>query len=336
MPIELIVVGIIGVGITLYAVLGGADFGAGVWEFNTGLQASERERALIYRAIGPVWEANHVWLIFVIVAMFSAFPTAFAALSRALWLPLLLSLVGIVFRGAAYAFRSHAVASARQQAAWGAVFALTSTSAPFFLGAAVGAVASGKLAVTADGGFTGNYLTGWITPLAIFNGFFTVGMCAYVAAVFLAREAYVTNDADLTLIWRRRALVIGAAMGILAAAGLVFVAVDAPHLWTGFRERAWILVALSVATGLASLAALWRNWFRTAGVAVAATVATVVWGWALGQSPWLVPPAISIHSAKAGDVVLRLVAWSIAGGTLLLVPALAYLFYLFKTDATGP
>src|SRR4029077_11343944 len=131
MPIELVVVCLVGLGITLYAVLGGADFGAGVWEFNTALQASERERALIYRAIGPVWEANHVWLIFVTVVMFSAFPTAFAALSRALWLPLLLALAGIVFRGASYAFRSHAVSAARQQAAWGAVFALASTAAPF-------------------------------------------------------------------------------------------------------------------------------------------------------------------------------------------------------------
>src|SRR5438552_804125 len=141
MAIETTAVVMIGLGITLYAVLGGADFGAGVWEFNTALRASERERRLIERAIGPVWEANHVWLIFVIVSMFSSFPTAFVALSRALWLPLLLALVGIVFRGAAFAFRSHAVAAARQQEVWGAVFALASTAAPFFLGAAVGAVA---------------------------------------------------------------------------------------------------------------------------------------------------------------------------------------------------
>jgi cytochrome d ubiquinol oxidase subunit II len=336
MPIEMLVLATIGVGMTLYAVLGGADFGAGVWEFNTALQASEKERALIYRAIGPVWEANHVWLIFVIVAMFSAFPAAFAALCRGLWLPLLLALVGIVFRGAAYAFRSHAVAAARQQAVWGAVFALASTAAPFFLGAAMGAVAAGKLPVTAEGDFTGNYLTGWMTPLAIFNGFFTVGMCAYVAAVFLAREAFVEGSADLTVLWRRRALGVGVWMGILALVGLAFVAVDAPLLWNGFRERAWWLVAASVVAGFASLAALWRGFFRTAGIGVATTVATVIWGWAFAQSPWLVPPAISIESAKAEDGVLRLVAWSIAGGMLLLLPALAYLFYLFKTDAPRP
>ena len=334
MPIEMIVIGTIGVGITLYAVLGGADFGAGVWEFNTALQASERERALIYRAIGPVWEANHVWLIFVIVAMFSSFPPAFAALCRALWLPLLLALVGIVFRGAAYAFRSHAVAAPRQQTVWGAVFALASTAAPFFLGAAVGAVASGRLPVTADGGYTGNYVTGWMTPLAIFNGFYTVGMCAYLAAAFLAREACVEGDAELTALWRRRALAVGVWMGILALAGLAFVAGEAPRLWAGLRERAWWLVAVSVVTGFTSLAALWREHYRVAGMGVATTVATVIWVWAVAQSPWLVPPAISIASAKAADGVLRLVAWSNAAGMLLLVPALAYLIYLFKTD--GP
>jgi len=330
MAIELVVLCLVGLGITLYAVLGGADFGAGVWEFNTALQASERERALIYRAIGPVWEANHVWLIFVIVVMFSAFPTAFAALSRALWMPLLLALVGIVFRGASYAFRSHAVAALRQQEIWGAVFALASTATPFFLGAAVGAVASGKLVVTVDGRYAGNYLTGWMTPLAIFNGFFTVGMCAYLAAVFLTREAFLQRDPELTSLWRRRALATGVWMGILALGGLTFVASDAPLLWQGFRERAWHVVAVSLVTGFLSLWALWSEHHHGAALGAAATVATVIWGWAVAQYPLLVPPAISIESAKAGEAVLKLIAWSIAGGMLLLLPALAWLFYLFK------
>ena len=135
MGIDLILLGIVVLALTLYAVLGGADFGAGVWEFNTALQSSEQERSLIYRVIGPVWEANHVWLIFVIVAMFSAFPPAFAGICRALWLPLLLALTGIVFRGAAYAFRVQLLDSQRQAARFGnAVFALASTAAPFFLG----------------------------------------------------------------------------------------------------------------------------------------------------------------------------------------------------------
>jgi cytochrome d ubiquinol oxidase subunit II len=160
-------------------------------------------------------------------------------------------------------------------------------------------------------------------------------MCAYLAAVFLTREAYVATDAELTDIWRRRALINGAVLGFLALAGLFFVTSDSPLLWTGFRERSWMFVAASVLTGFLSLAALWCRLFRWAGIGAAATVATVIWGWAAAQSPWLVPPAITIASAKADAAVLRIVATSITGGMLLLVPALAYLLYLFKTDAPG-
>ncbi len=171
--------------LTIYALLGGADFGAGVWEVNTALQASPKERKLLYSAIGPVWEANHVWLIFVLVATFGAFPTAFAAICQALWLPLLLALAGIVFRGAGYALRSYSTDSRRQEFTWGVVFAAGSTAAPFFLGASIGALASGKLMLTDDGHFDGNFLTGWLSPMSVFSGFFVVVMCAYLAAVFL-------------------------------------------------------------------------------------------------------------------------------------------------------
>lgn len=333
MAIEEVVLTIIGIGITLYAIFGGADFGAGVWEFNTALQASEKERNLIERAIGPVWEANHVWLIFVIVSMFSAFPVAFAGLSRALWLPLLLALVGIVFRGAAFAFRSHAVAAVRQRALWSALFALASTSTPFCFGAAVGAVAAGKLEIAADGEFTGDFLFGWVSPLAIFSGFFGVGMCAYLAGVFLTREAATTGDARLTTLWRRRALVVGIVMGILSLAGLAFVASDAPLLWAGFRARAAPVVAASVGTGFLSLWALIRRHYRTANLGAALTVATVIWGWAVAQYPFVVPPAIRVEAARAPEAVMHFVAWSIAGGMLLVAPALAWLLYLFKTQA---
>ena len=176
-------------GLTVYALFGGADFGAGVWEVNTAMQASPKERKLLFSAIGPVWEANHVWLIFVLVAVFGAFPVAFAAICQALWLPLSLALVGIVFRGAGFALRTYSTGDERQQFAWEVVFAVGSTAAPFFLGACVGALASGKLELAADGRFEGNYLTGWLSPMALFTGFFVVVMCAFLAAVYLARGA---------------------------------------------------------------------------------------------------------------------------------------------------
>jgi cytochrome d ubiquinol oxidase subunit II len=327
---ELIVLLVMMIALTLYALLGGADFGAGVWEFNTALQATEKEQRLIYGAMGPVWEANHVWLIFVLVTLSGAFPTALAGLSRALWVPLLLALAGIVFRGVGFAFHSYATGAVRQQAAWGAVFAVASTATPFFLGAAVGAVACGHLEVTPDGDYTGDYLTGWICPLAIFTAFFAVAICAYLAAVYLARDAARTGDAELVRLWRQRALASGAWLGILAFTGLVVVAMDSPFLWQAFRARAWPLVGMSIAAGLCSLGALWTSRFTAAAVGAGATVTVVVWSWAVAQYPVLVPPSITVATAKAPAGTLWAMVWSIGAGTVLILPALGCLFYLFK------
>ena len=195
---ELIVCGILLIAITLYAVLGGADFGAGVWEFNLAMRASPKERDLMYRAIGPVWEANHVWLIFALVLMFSAFPVAFAAVCRALWLPLLLALLGIFARGVGFAFRAYAAGAVRQQAVFGAVFAFASTSTPFFFGACAGAIAAG-LPVDEQGKFSGDHLAGWINPLSIFCSFYAVGLCAFLAAIFMSSEAQRKNTRNSCL-----------------------------------------------------------------------------------------------------------------------------------------
>lgn len=333
---EVIIAVILWLALTLYVLLGGADFGAGIWEVNLAFQASEKERALLQRAIGPVWEANHVWLIFVLVLLANAFPPAFAALSRALWLPLLLALVGIVFRGAAFAFRAYAVGAVRQQVGWGVAFALASTAAPFFLGAAVGAAASGNLAVTPRGGFAGNYLIDWISPLALFNGFFTVGMCAYLAAVYLAREASQGGEAQLANLWRQRALATGVWMGVLALTGLVFLITETPRLWQCFQERAWPLVLVSLVTGFASLGALWRRHYTAAVAGVATTVATVLGGWGVAQYPFLILPAITIQEAKAPKAVLWAMIGGIGVGTVLLLPSLAWLFAIFKRERQSP
>lgn len=333
MPIEVLILAIVVLGLTLYAVWGGADFGAGVWEFNTALRAGEEERALLYQAIGPVWEANHVWLIFVIVVMFSGFPSAFAVICRGLWLPLFLALAGIVFRGAGYVFHSYAAGAGRARTAWGAVFALASTATPFFLGTALGAVASGKLSLDAAHDQREQPMFGWIGPLAVYNGFFTVGMCAYTSAAYLVREAHVREEHSLARLWRRRALATGIAVGILAMAGVALVSFDALDLWHGFQRRGWPLIVGSIAAGFVSLVALWRRWYKAAVIGSSAAVATVVWGWAVSQYPLLIPPEMTIASAKAPESVLRALAWSTAGGGALVAPALAYLFYLFKSQS---
>ncbi len=318
--------------LTLYAVLGGADFGAGIWEFTTALQSTEKQRDHIFKAIGPVWEANHVWLIFMLMILLNGFPVAFAGLGRALWLPLLLALGGIVFRGASYVFRSYNYGSRHERTAWEAVFAIASTAAPLFLGASAGAIASGKLQITASGGYEADYLTGWISALPVFTAFYSVGMCAYLAAVFLTREAQMIRDESLTILWRQRSLSTGLWMGLLSLGGLVMVSIEAPQLAAGFQARGWPLVIVSLVCGMGSLVELWKWRFTQAGVAAVGAVAAVIWGWGVSQYPQIIPPSIASDSAKAPDNVLWLMLAVISLGAVLLFPSLGYLFVLFKGD----
>lgn len=318
--------------LTLYALLGGADFGAGVWEFTTALQASDEERQHIYKAIGPVWEANHVWLIFVLVILLNGFPVAFAGLSRALWLPLLLALCGIVFRGASYAFRSHSHGSERELRLWEAVFAVASTATPLFLGAAAGAVASGKLAISATGTYDADYLSGWLSPLAVFTGFYMIGMCAFLSAVYLFREADHVNDSELKSLWRQRSLSTGIWMGVLSLGGLVMVRLESPSLAAGFLSRGWPLIIVSLACGIGSLIEVWRGRSTRAVIASSGAVAAVIWGWGISQYPVILPPGITSEIAKAPDNVLWIMVGVIMTGAVLLLPALGYLFVLFKSN----
>jgi cytochrome d ubiquinol oxidase subunit II len=325
---DLILLGVMLIGLTLYALLGGADFGAGVWEFNTALRAPDKEKALIYQAIGPVWEANHVWLIFVVVGLLAGFPDAFSAIFQALWIPLLLAVVGIVFRGVGYVFRSYASGSLKFL--WGAVFAFASTGAPFFLGASAGAILSGRLEVTTEGGFTGSHATGWISSISIFGAFFGVGVCAFLASVYLAREAHLLDETPLRKKWRLRAMACGLWMGVLSLVGLALMAADAPDLWEGFKSRAWPLIAGSMIAGVFSLWALWRNRFTGAAAGAAAAVGSVVLGGGVALYPALVPPAITIESARAPRSVLWALVGCVVIGVAILTPSMLYLLRLFK------
>lgn len=318
--------------LTLYAILGGADFGAGVWEFTTAMQATDRERQHIYKAIGPVWEANHVWLIFVLVILMNGFPAAFAALGRALWLPLLLSLVGIIFRGVAYIFRSYGTGPRRERALWEAIFAIASTATPLFLGSAAGAVASGQLKIPTDITSPADVMFGWISALPVFTGFYSVLMCAYLTAVFLTREAKQMNDEHLTTLWRQRALSTGLWMGVLSFGGLVMIVIEAPSLANGFLARGWPLVLVSLMCGIGSLVEVWRLNCARAVIATGGAVTCVIWGWGISQYPAIIPPAIKAGSAKAPDNVLWMMIVVIALGAVFLLPALGYLFVLFKRE----
>lgn len=310
--------------ITLYAVLGGADFGAGIWDAVTWMRLKPSERASLYGAIGPVWEANHVWLIFAIVLTFSAFPAGFAALATALWVPLLIALAGIVFRGAAFVFRAYGPEAARDGHRWSAAFGLASFATPLCFGAAAGAIGGG--ARSAASGATLDFAK----PLPVIGALLAATACAYLAAVYLTREGATHHSEDLVGAWRRRALAAGIVAGVLAVAGVVAMSAGESPIWPGFRDRAWPIALVSAAGAATSIVALWRRRFTLAAGAAAVAVGSITAAWGIAQHPYLLPP-IASTADHAPDRVLRALLWATAAGAVVLLPSLAFLFRLFKS-----
>jgi cytochrome d ubiquinol oxidase subunit II len=313
--------------LTAYAVLAGADFGGGLWDLLArGPRAADQRRA-VSLAMGPVWEANHVWLIFMVTGLFTAFPAAFAVLSIALYLPFTIAVVGIVLRGAAFAFRAHGEPAAGELSAWGIVFGVASLVAPFFMGTAAAAVAAG--AIHAPGGrLQSDYTAGWTTPLALVIGLFAVAICGYLAATYLMVE---TEDRpELQADFRRRAMGASLASGGLALLSLLLTWLEAPRLAESLFGRGLPLVLLALVNGPLALWAVWRGRPRIARVAVAAQVVLVLWALAIGQWPYLVPPDLTIAATAAPAATLNALLVVDAAGMILLVPSLWLLFFVFK------
>ena len=327
---DVFLLGAILVGLTLYALLAGADFGAGAWQALLGKRMTPAEREQVHDAVGPVWEANHVWLIFVFVLLHTGFPTAFAAVARSLWTPLLLGLLGIVLRGAAFAFRPRDPARRAERRAWESVFAFASVFAPFFLAAAAAALTEGRLPIARDGSFQGHAFS-WVSPLSLYAGCLSVALCTHLTAVYLARESAQEGDGAALSVWRRRALRSGVVTGALALAGVGVVAWAAPALWEGFRARSVTLVALSAVGGVGALAALVAGRYTLAAAGAGLAVASVLWGAVAGPYPVLVPPVLRVEDARGPDAVLVAAAWSVAAGFAVLAPSLFYLFRVFKS-----
>jgi cytochrome bd ubiquinol oxidase subunit II len=313
-------------GLTAYVVLGGADFGAGFWDLTAGgPERGAPVRALIKRSMSPVWEANHVWLIFVLVMLWTAFPEAFGSIASTLAVPLFLAALGIVLRGGAFALRGEAgtVAEAR---ALGATFALSSVLTPFFLGAAAGAIAAGRVPV---GNAAGDEWTSWTGETSLLVGALAVATSAHVAAVFLGADARRAGRPELVDAFRRRALGSGVAAGALAIAGLAVTGSDAPDLYDDLTSGLGLACVIgSAAAGVVTLALEWRERFELARYTAAAAVALVVAGWAAAQEPYLLPPELTVREAAAPDATLVALLISAAVGLALLIPALAWLFRL--------
>jgi cytochrome d ubiquinol oxidase subunit II len=330
---ELTILAVMWTAVSAYALLGGADFGAGIWDLLAGRRtAGAPRRALIEHSIGPVWEANHVWLIFVLVLMWTAFPPAFAAISSTLYVPLTLVALGVIARGSAFAFRK-SIDEPWAQRLFGAAFAFSSVVTPYFLGAAAGAVASGRVP---PGLARGSAVSSWVNPVSAVTGAFAVAACAFLAASYLTLDARRAGDEALIRYFRRRALASGLLVGACSVAGLLVLHAGAPVLYGRLTGRALPLVAVAVAAGLASLALAWRGWLVALRLSAAAAVAAALWAWAAAQYPYLLLPGLTVPGGAAPPSTLTAVVVCTAAGGALLIPSLAWLLILVQRQPRQP
>jgi cytochrome d ubiquinol oxidase subunit II len=319
-------VGLVILGVTAYAVMGSADFGAGFWDLTAGgAERGGRVRGMVQRSMSPVWEANHVWLIFLLVIAWTAFPVAFGSIFSTLSIPLFLAALGIIFRGAAFVLRGQA-ATMNEARGLGALFALSSLLIPFFLGAAAGGIASGRVRV---GNAEGEAFGSWVNPTSVLIGVIAVLTGAYLAAVFLAGDSKRAEQPDLVRAFRARALASGVLSGVVALGGLLVVREDARDLYDGLTSGGGlVMVIASGIAGLVTLALVWTERYGPARLTSALAVAAIVVGWALAQDPYVLPGEMTLDEAAADDAVLGAVFVSMAVGALILAPSLWFLYRL--------
>ena len=322
--------GVILVALNAYVLLGGADFGGGVWDLLARGPRGADQRHVIAEAIGPVWEANHVWLILAVVLLFTCFPPVYAELGIRLHVPLALALVGIVLRGSAFAFRTYGGQRDETQRRWGRVFAVASLLTPLVLGMAVGAIAAGGVSTPPGPGatFFEGYVLPWLAPFTAAVGVFTVTCFAFLAAVYLTLES---EAPQLREDFRLRGLAAGVAVIVMGLAALALSRGN-DRLQRGLLGAPWaaplhLLTGAAAVTALGALAT--RRW-RLARVAAASEVSLILWGWALAQYPYLIPPALTIDGAAAPPVTLKLAAGALVLGAVILFPSLRYLLRVFK------
>ena len=330
---ELQVFMLLGVAVAVYALSAGADFGGGVWDLLASGPRRERQRELIAEAIAPIWEVNHIWMIFVVVLLFTVFPIAFAIVTTALHIPMLLALVGIVLRGSAFVFRAYGMQPTETRARWGRVFAITSALTPIFLGMILAALSSGEIRVdmqteTLSSGF----FAGWLSPFALATGVFALVLFALLAAVYLAREAELRGELELRDDFRLRALVCEAVAFVLAIAVLALAHGQSQQLFAGLLGAPWS-IPIQVLTFIAASGAivcLWKQRMAMARTFVMFQVGLVVLGWGAAMDRHLVLPDVHVTAAGAVEPVLAFLPWVLLGDSVLLVPALWWLFRVFR------
>ncbi|MFD8418723.1 cytochrome d ubiquinol oxidase subunit II [Streptomyces sp. NPDC059466] len=312
------------VGVVAYALFGGADFGAGFWDLTAGgAERGRNPRHLVDLSIGPVWEANHTWLIYCLVMLWSGFPAAFAAITTTLYLPLILAALGIVLRGAGFAFRKVSVRTPQQRLN-GSLFAASSVLTPYCFGSIAGGIASGRVPT----GGNGDAVTSWLNPTSVLGGILAVVSCAYLAAFYLASAAHRLHDEDLERYFRHRALLAGAVAGIVSVAGIFVLRADAPRLFHQLSHRGLPLMVLAALCGVVGMAGahLGRHTGRREIAALA--IAAVVVGWGVAQYPFLLGTHLRIHEAAAPDSTLAVLLGVACVAALVILPSLILLFRL--------
>ncbi|MET0830745.1 MAG: cytochrome d ubiquinol oxidase subunit II [Acidimicrobiia bacterium] len=313
-----------------YAVLGGADFGAGFWDLVAGGDRKGAEpRRVIERAIGPVWEGNHVWLIFIFVVLWTGFSEAYASIWLTLFVPLTIAALGIVLRGTGFAFRK-AVTRTRYQRIFGGAFAIPSVIVPYCMGAVVGAVASGRVPA---GGIAGDPVDSWINPTSILGGVLAVTMAAYLASVYLVVDADRVGDPVMVDYFRRRALGTAVVAGVVAGAGIFVLREDASYIFDGLTTRALPIVVLSAVCGVVSLVFLVRRGHaQMTRVTAALAVATIVLSWGVAQWDYILPESLTLEQASAPDGTLAALIVAAVLVVLLVGPAFIWLYRLDQKD----
>ncbi len=326
LPPEELLAGVGVLAVIAYSLLAGADFGAGVWDLLARGPRAREQRQAIAEAIGPIWEANHVWMIFLIVILFSGYPPAFAALSIALFIPFHLVLIGIILRGASFVFRAHGAAAAGFRSAWGSVFGSASLFTPFLLGMCLGAVSAGRIRVT-DNGVSANYWSSWTGPLSWVMGALALVQAAYLAAVYLCIE----TEGELREDFRKRALISSAVVVVIATAAFPVLITQAEHLWRGLTQLHVLpVVAAGMVLGLVSPWALWHRRFQLARLAAAGEVVMIIVGWALAQRPYIIYPDVTVANSAASEAMIKFTLWTLPFAAAILAPSLWLLYSVFK------
>ncbi len=330
-----VVLAVLWASIIAYAVLGGADFGGGVWNFFAIGSNARQQRALIDNAIQPVWEANNVWIIYLVVGLLVTFPVVLSTLAVALFVPFSLALIGIVLRGASFAFRAHFARAVPVRAIWIRSFGIASTITPFVFGACAAGVASGNIHFT-KGVVNATTWSVWLTPFTITVGLLAVALCATIAACYLTVEAQLAHKQPMMEAFRRRALLAGAIMAAFGLLAFLQIPMAAPLLWHGIITQGWPIMVLTTLVGLGCAAMLWLRHYQAARMMVVATTVLLLAAWGVAQMPYIIPPDITVVSAASPATTLWQFLLSAGVGMALLLPSLWFLFHTFKSFSPTP